>query len=112
MKYLRWIQIEDYAIKYRAYIEEETADIVEDESIEPKNQVITIEGKSVDITEDESIDPKKINPIITVEDESIDPETHRVLYKRTNNNPKKTNPVIRKNKSIEPKKTKPLSRRK
>jgi hypothetical protein len=41
-----------------------------------------IEDESVDIIEDESIDPKKINPMITIEDESIDPETPRVvLYK-------------------------------
>ena len=60
MKYLRWIHIGDYAIKYEAYIEDESANIIEDESI----------------------DPKKINPVITIEDESIDPETHRVvLYK-------------------------------
>jgi hypothetical protein len=43
MKYLRWIHIEDYAIKY----------------------------ESANIIDDESIDPKKINPVITLEDESI-----------------------------------------
>ncbi len=44
MKYLRWIHIKDYAIKYEAYIEDETADIIEDESIDSKkiNLVITI----------------------------------------------------------------------
>ncbi len=61
MKYLRWIHIEDYAIKYEAYIEDESADIIEDESI----------------------DPKKINPIITIDDKSTDPEMRRVvLYYR------------------------------
>ena len=74
MKYLRWIHIKDYTTKYESYIEDESADIIEDESI----------------------DPKKIVPVITIEDESIDPEAHRVvLYKWTNNNPKKTKPVIR-----------------
>jgi hypothetical protein len=43
MKYLRWIHIEDYARKDEAYIEDESADIIEDESIAPKkiNPVIT-----------------------------------------------------------------------
>ena len=68
MKYLRWIHIEDYAIKYRAYIEDESADIIEDESTEPKNPVIPIEDESADIIEDESIDPKKIVPVIIIED--------------------------------------------
>ena len=82
MKYLRWIHIEDYAIKYRAYIKDESADIIEDESIEPKNLIITIEDESADVIEDESIVPKKINPVIAVENKSIDSETHRVvLYK-------------------------------
>lgn len=96
MKYLRWIHIKDYTIKYESLTEDESADIIEDESIDPKNPVITIKDESVDIIEDESIEPKKIIPVITIEDESIDPETHRViLYKWTNNNTKKTNPVIR-----------------
>jgi hypothetical protein len=98
MKYLRWIHIEDYAIKYRAYSEDKSVDIIEDESIGPKNPVITIEDESADVIEDESSDSKKIVPIITIEDESIGPETHRIiLYKWTNNNPKKTNPAIRRN---------------
>jgi hypothetical protein len=48
MKYLRWIRVEDYAINHEAYIEDESADIIKDESI----------------------DPKKVNPVITIEDES------------------------------------------
>jgi hypothetical protein len=59
----------------------ESADIIKDESIEPKNPVINIEGESIDVIEDESFDPKKINPIIAVnididiiEDEPIDPK--------------------------------------
>ena len=79
MKYLRWIHIKDYTIKYESYIEDESADIIEDESIDPKNPVITIKDESVDIIEDKSIDPKKIVPVIVIEDESIDPETHRVI---------------------------------
>jgi hypothetical protein len=71
MKYLRWIHIEDYAIKYRVYIED----------------------KSVDIIEDESIDPKKINPVITVEDES----TYKMNPMKTKSSkPKKMNPLSRK----------------
>ena len=58
MKYLRWIHIEDYTIKFEAYIENESADIIEDESI----------------------DPKKIDPVIITEDESTDPEKHRVIF--------------------------------
>jgi hypothetical protein len=58
MKYLRWIHIEDYAIKYRAYIKDESADIIEDESIVSK----------------------KINPVTTIENESIVPETPRVIF--------------------------------
>ncbi len=42
MKYLRWIHIKDYTIKYELYIEDEFADIIEDESIDPKNPEITI----------------------------------------------------------------------
>jgi hypothetical protein len=104
MKYLRWTHIEDYAIKYRAYIKDESADIVEeivskkiypviavedesidiidDESIDPKKRipVITIEAESFDIIEDESIDPKKIDPVIITEDESTDPEKHQVIF--------------------------------
>jgi hypothetical protein len=57
MKYLRWIHIEDYASKYEAYIEDESADIIEDESI----------------------DPKKINPVIIIDDKSTDPEMRRVV---------------------------------
>jgi hypothetical protein len=57
-------------IKYESYIEDESADIIEDIFIDPKNPVITIEDESVDIIEDESIDPK--NPVITIEDESVD----------------------------------------
>ena len=38
-----------------------------------------IEDESADVIEDESIDPKKINPLMAIEDESIDPETHRVI---------------------------------
>jgi hypothetical protein len=47
------------AIKYEARIEDESANIIEDESIESK----------------------KINPVITIGDEFIDPKTHRVVYK-------------------------------
>ena len=36
MKYLRWIHIEDYAINHEAYIEDESANIIDDESIDPK----------------------------------------------------------------------------
>ena len=36
MKYLRWIHIENYAIKYRAYIEDKSIDIIEEESVDPK----------------------------------------------------------------------------
>ena len=50
MKYLRWIHIEDYAIKYEACIEDESADT-----------------------------PKKINPVIILDDKSTDPEMHRVV---------------------------------
>ena len=57
MKYLRWIHIEDYAIKYEAYIEDESADIIEDESI----------------------DPKKINLVIIIDDKSTNPEMRRVV---------------------------------
>ncbi len=57
MKYLRWIHIEDYAIKYETYIEDESADIIEDKSI----------------------DPKIINPIIIIDDKSTDPEMRRVV---------------------------------
>jgi hypothetical protein len=60
------------AIKYEAYIENESANIIEDESIKPKNPVITIEGESADIIEDEFIDPKKRISVITTEDVSID----------------------------------------
>ena len=99
MKYLRWIHIKDYTIKYESYIEDESADIIEDESIDPKNPLITIKDDSVYIIEDESIDPKNPlitmkdesidiigdesiepkNPLITIKDESIDPETRRVI---------------------------------
>jgi hypothetical protein len=113
MKYLRWIHIED-AIKYRAYIEDKSVDIIEDEFIGPKNPVIIIEDESADIIEDESIDPKKIVLVITIEDESIVPETHRViLYK--------SEPIITRRETIQqaeedkstvPKKINPLSRRK
>jgi hypothetical protein len=68
MKYLRWVHIEDYVIKYKSYIEDKSIDIIEDESIDPKNPVITIEDESADIIEDESIDPKKIVPVIIIED--------------------------------------------
>ena len=63
MKYLRWIHIKDYAIKYEAYIEDEFADIIEDESIDPKkiNPVIIIDDKSTE--EDKSSKPKKISPL-------------------------------------------------
>ena len=57
---LRRIHIEDYAIK--------SIDIIEDESIDPKNPVIPIEDEFADIIEDESIDPKKIVPVIIIED--------------------------------------------
>ena len=57
MKYLRWIHIEDYAIKYEAYIKDKSADIIEDESF----------------------DPKKINPVIIIDDKSTDPKKHRVV---------------------------------
>jgi hypothetical protein len=53
------------AIKYEAYTEDESA---EDEFVDPKNPMITIESESTDITEDESIEPK--NPVVTIEDES------------------------------------------
>jgi hypothetical protein len=52
----------------------ESADIIKDESIEPKNPVITMEGESIDVIEDESFDPKKINPIIAV---NIDIDIYR-----------------------------------
>ena len=59
MKYLRWIHTEDCGIKYESYIEDESTDIIEDESI----------------------DPKKINAVIVVDDKSTDPEMRReVLY--------------------------------
>jgi hypothetical protein len=38
-----------------------------------------IEDESADITEDESIDPEKINPVITIDDESTDPKMRRVV---------------------------------
>jgi hypothetical protein len=57
MNYLRRIHIGDYAIKYEAYVEDESTDIIEDESI----------------------DPKKINPVIIIDDKSIDPKMHRVV---------------------------------
>ena len=68
MKFLRWIHIKDYTIKYESYIEDESADIIEDESIDPKNPVITIEDEFADSREDEPIDPKKIVPVIIIED--------------------------------------------
>ena len=57
MKLSTPLKIEDYAIKYEAYIEDESADIIEDESI----------------------DPKKINPVIIIDDKSTDPEMRRVV---------------------------------
>ena len=38
-----------------------------------------IEDESVDIIEDESIDPKKINPVIIIDDKSTNPEMRRVV---------------------------------
>lgn len=45
------------AIEYEAYVEDESADIIKDESI----------------------DPKKISPVIIIDDKFNDPETHRVV---------------------------------
>jgi hypothetical protein len=38
-----------------------------------------IEDESVDIIEDESIDSKRINPVIIIDDKSTNPEMRRVV---------------------------------